>query len=454
MMDAQSDKPEDQAEEAPRTRKANGESSIYTGKNGNWHGWVTMGFKADGSLDRRHVERKKKEDVEQRVDELEKERESGKVLKPGRTPTVAQWMETYLDTIAIRKLSPRSYDDYWSKNRNWITPNIGKHRLDRLAPEHLDDLYAKMYRAKMAPSHVLKVHRVLSRALKIAVRRGKIGQNVADLVDPPSVEPLDQDSLSQVEAKKVLGAVTDRRNGARWSVGLAAGLRQGEALGLRWEYVDLKTGDIRVWWQIQRNRWRHGCADPHACGARLHRTLCSKQCKKHKNPKRCVLREKGHPKPCPPACVGHAVSCPERTGGGMVFRRPKGKDKRTVTLPMELVAILCEHKIKQDAERAALGTDWADLDLVFCQPNGQPIDPRADWEEWGEVLKAAGVRYVRVHDGRHTAGTLLAEQGVHVRTIQEILGHADLRTTQGYVHVGNALVRAAAKQMGGALWGD
>jgi site-specific recombinase XerD len=55
-----------------------------------------------------------------------------------------------------------------------------------------------------------------------------------------------------------------------------------------------------------------------------------------------------------------------------------------------------------------------------------------------------------VHDGRHTAGTLLAEQGMHVRTIQQILGHADLRTTQGYVHVGDQIVRDA-KRMGGAL---
>jgi integrase len=312
-----------------------------------------------------------------------------------------------------------------------------------------------MYRAKLAPSHVLKVHRILSRALKIAVRRSKIKQNAADLVDPPSVEPLDQDNLNQEEAKKALSAAEGRRNGARWSVGLAVGLRQGEALGLRWSYVDLETGDVRVWWQLQRNKWQHGCDDPHTCGARLHRTSCAKQCKKAQNPRYCVSREKGHPKPCPPGCVGHAVSCPQRTGGGMVFRRPKGKDKRTVTLPMPLVTKLRKHKVEQDAEREKAGAeDWTDLDLVFCQPNGQPVDPREDWEEWGRLLKSAGVRYVRLHDGRHTAGTLLAALGVHVRTIQAILGHADLRTTQGYVHVGDALVRDAAKQMGGALWDE
>jgi site-specific recombinase XerD len=125
-----------------------------------------------------------------------------------------------------------------------------------------------------------------------------------------------------------------------------------------------------------------------------------------------------------------------------------------VTLPAPLVAVLRQHKIRQDTERQAAGELWDEHGLVFCQSNGRPIDPREDWEEWGEVLKAAGVRYVRVHDGRHTAGTLLAEQGVHVRTIQQILGHTDVRTTQGYVHVGDAMVRDAAKQMGGALWDE
>jgi integrase len=231
-----------------------------------------------------------------------------------------------------------------------------------------------MYRAKLAPSHVLKVHRILSRALKIAVRRSKIKQNAADLVDPPSVEPLDQDNLNQEEAKKALSAAEGRRNGARWSVGLAVGLRQGEALGLRWSYVDLETGDVRVWWQLQRNKWQHGCDDPHTCGARLHRTSCAKQCKKAQNPRYCVSREKGHPKPCPPGCVGHAVSCPQRTGGGMVFRRPKGKDKRTVTLPMPLVTKLRKHKVEQDAEREKAGAeDWTDLDLVFVSPTASRL---------------------------------------------------------------------------------
>jgi integrase len=308
-----------------RTRKPNGRSSIFLGADGRWHGFVTMGVRPDGSPDRRHVKRKNEKSATDAVRELEKQRDAGRVRRPGRAPTVEEWMATYLDTIAVQRIAPRTHDDYWSKTRNWIIPHLGQHRLDRLDAEHLDTMYAAMFRKGLAASHVLKVHRILSRALKIAVRRGKISVNIAEMIDPPSSQSSDQESLTREEARRVLAAASELRNGVRWSVGLACGLRQGEALGLRWEFVDLETGDARIWWQIQRNTWRHGCDDPHACGARLHRfRRCPRNCKKHQT---C-------PVPCPKDCTRHASRCPQRQGGGMVFRRPKGKSRRVITLPL------------------------------------------------------------------------------------------------------------------------
>lgn len=440
--------------EGKRTRKANRESTVYLGSDGFWHGRIVMGYNSDGSVDRRHVMRKNEEDARKQLDKLTKERDSGAKTKPGRVPTVAQWMETYLDTIAVRTLARRSYDDYWSKTRNWIIPCVGKHRLDRLEPDHLDEMYAKMERAGKSQSHVLKVHRILSRALKVARRRRKIAVNVAELVDPPVVDEVERDDLSAEEAKKVLAAAESLRNGARWSVALAVGLRQGEALGLRWSCINLETGDVKVHWQLQRLVWRHGCDDPHACGQRLHRTECPANCKRHKNPAKCVRNKKGHPRPCPKGCTRHASSCPQRQGGGLVLRRPKGKSKREITLPKPLMALLRRHKIAQDAEREVAGEQWAEQDFVFTNPDGSPLDPREDWEDWGELTRRAGVREVRLHDGRHTAGTLLVEQGVHIRVVQRILGHSDVRTTQGYAHAGDAMVRDAAERMGSALWDD
>jgi len=63
------------------------------------------------------------------------------------------------------------------------------------------------------------------------------------------------------------------------------------------------------------------------------------------------------------------------------------------------------------------------------------------------------VRDVRVHDGRHTAATLLIEYGVDVRVVMAALGHSDLRVTMRYAHASNPLLSDAAARMGQGLWG-
>lgn len=96
---------------------------------------------------------------------------------------------------------------------------------------------------------------------------------------------------------------------------------------------------------------------------------------------------------------------------------------------------------------------WQDNDLVFAQVNGRAIERKSDWRAWKVVLNEAGVREVRLHDGRHTAATLLLSAGVHPRVIMEVLGHAQMRTTTDtYSHVMPALGRDAADRMGAALW--
>ncbi|MFD6415844.1 tyrosine-type recombinase/integrase [Streptomyces sp. NPDC060194] len=431
------------------TRKANMESSIYLGSDGWWHGRVTMGVKNDGSPDRRHRRARTKTEVRRKVKELEKLRDEGRAPKAGRVPTVAEWMSTYLTTIASLKLKPRSLDDYWSKTRNDIIPGVGGHRLNKLQPEHLEAMYAAMLREGHAPSHVLKVHRILSRALKIAHRRRMIVENVATLVDPPSVDETEANPFTQEEAKAFLRAAAKRPTFMRWIVGVGMGFRQGECLGLRWSYVDLEAELFHPRWQLQRLTWRHGCADPHACGTRLHRFgACKPNCRVHGAYKR------GCPKPCPKTCTSHASACPERKGGGLVFTRPKTKKSQNpVPIPPPFVPHLREHKVRQDAARAAAGDRWEDCGAVFTRPDGRPIDPRADWEEFKELLEEAGISDRRLYDGsRHTAGTILNELGVDMVTIMEILRHTQISQTKRYVKGRSTLSKDAMQRMGDAFF--
>src|ERR1700712_6131480 len=76
-------------------RAANGESTIFKGADGRWHGYVSVGYKLNGRLDRRHVSSMKRPDVVEKVRELERKRDSGTVTETS-TPTVAAWLENWL----------------------------------------------------------------------------------------------------------------------------------------------------------------------------------------------------------------------------------------------------------------------------------------------------------------------------------------------------------------------
>ncbi len=449
------------------SRASNLRSSIYLGADGRWHGYVTVGMRDDGSPDRRHRTAVTEIEVTRKVQELERKRDQGSAGKPGRPITVADWFDTWLTTIAPRTVSQSTIDStYEPKVRQWIIPQLGQHRLDRLQPEHVDLFYTKLAAQGLKPNTIVQMHRIISRALKIAWKRGKVTVNVAAMVDAPIGEEVDIEPLTSEEARRILAVAAARRNGARWSVAFSVGIRQSEAIGLRWQFVDLDAGTIEVGWQLKRARFRHGCDDPAHCAAERHRRPCPKRCAKHKHrpdcPKGCVARGHRCPtvkRPCPPGCVGHSRECPERTGGGWHFSRRKGvkpgrgQAKLVLALPAPLITQLRAYRRHQAAERLAAGPAWEDWDLVFCTPIGMPIDSRDDRVEWHDLLFQAQVRPARVHDARHTAATLLLEQGIDIRVVQQILGHSQLSQTERYTHVTRALSQHAADRMSDALWG-
>lgn len=397
------------------------------GKDGLWHLWVTVGTKPNGRPDQRHIKRKDQDDAEDAAQELlDTVRTTGVAPAPGRKPTVNSWLETYFVDIAPRRISPNTLYGFRSKMKLYVAPVIGPRRLDRLKPEDLDRIYTTMQRQGLADSTIRQTHRILARALKIAHRRGLMTWAVSEMIDAPTAKPVEMQSLTEAAAVAILGATAGRRNAARWSVGLALGLRQGEVLGLRWPYVDLDVGEMRVWWQLQRRPFEHGCSDgPPACG-----------------------RKRGGN--CPQRRL------PLRSGeihlsGGLILKEPKGKGKRTIPIPPELVAQLRAHREVQTFERQFIGAGYAGHDLAFAQLDGEPVDPSSDWEEWKALLKLAGVPDARVHDGRHTAATLLLAQGVRLEVVQELLGHSSIAVTRGYTHVASAMAKEGVEALGKRL---
>jgi integrase len=110
----------------------------------------------------------------------------------------------------------------------------------------------------------------------------------------------------------------------------------------------------------------------------------------------------------------------------------------------ETLVALKAHKIQQNADRLAMGNKWEDNDLVFTNSIGKPIDCKTDYRQWHRALANSGLSIKRLHDARHTAATLLFDQGLDIEVIRRFMGHSSvLLTPKTYVH-------HSARQMQGA----
>lgn len=399
-------------------RRGTGEGSIYRDDR-SWRGVVVIGWTPEGKPIRKYVRGQTRKIVADKVRDLQAGRDAG-TLAAGRVPTVGEWLEHWLSVIAPERIRPSTARGYGTYVRQYLVPLLGRHRLDKLRPEHLETAWADLAGRGLSPATVRQAHRILSRALTVAVRRGHLPRNPATLIDGPSVVRAEVPSFSPAQARALMQATNGDRLATRWSAGLALGLRQGEALGLAWDAVDLDEGTLTVRRALQRQTWRHGCDEE--CGRK------------------------------------RAAECPARAGGGLVVVEPKSlTSRRTIAMPEELTAALRVRRAEGRRERLAAGDRWRGGgvfgDLVWAQTDGAPIDPRADWQAWRALCDRAGVPRLRLHDARHTAATLLLVQGIPGRVVQGVLGHSSIQLTLGtYSHVVPELAHEAAAAMSRALW--
>ena len=430
---------------ARRSRAANGRSSIYLGGDGAWHGRVTLGVRDDGRPDRRHVQAKTRADVTAKVKALEMQRDEGTVTKPGQSWTVTNWLLHWLENIARPSVRYKTYIGYRTAVHKHLIPGVGAHRLHRLEPEHLEKLYARMQAGGLKAATAHQVHRTARAAFGEAVKRRRIKVNPAALAKPPRVDEEEVEPFEAEEIDRLVNTLLGRRNGTRYVIALALGLRQGEALGLKWARLDEEAKSLSVRKALQRHSWEHGCDNPHACGARHHKMKpCKKGCKRH---------QRACPPACPPGCTSHARWCPQRRGGGLVEVDVKSTaGRREIGLPDELLALLVEHRKVQDQEREHAGSEWHEGGWVFAQPNGKPIDPRRDLAEWKAILADAEVREARLHDARHTAATVLLLLGVPDRAVMDVMGWSSVAMLKRYQHVTARLRRSIADRLNEFFW--
>lgn len=385
------------SETAAATRKrtaANGEGGLREVKPGQWQARYTD---ADGR--RRSVYGKTRKEAADKLREALAARESGQPLPTGRQ-TVAAYLDEWLEQTAKPRVRPATYRSYAERVRLYLKPQLGRVRLRDLTALHVQRMVGEMGKRTSARTgrplsarSIGMTLTVLHTALADALAFRLVSHNAAEAVRAPSATRRRPDALTVADARRLLDAFAADRYRALVTVALSLGLRQGEALGLRWADVDLDARTLTVRHQIQR------------------------------------------------------------VDGQYVFTPPKSdSSRRVVVLPSAIVEELRAHRARQNEDRLAAGPAWSALDLVFCREDGGPLNGTAVTKRFQKVLDRAGLPAMTFHHLRHGCATLLLAQGVPLRVVQDQLGHSQISLTANtYAHVAPELRADVADRMDAVL---
>lgn len=284
------------------------------------------------------------------------------------TLTVAQILDEWIARdLAGRDLAPQTVELHrWSADR--IRTVIGKKPAAKLTVRNVDDMLDQLAADGLSRSSMLKLRGTLSQALRFAVRRGELPRNVAaDATIPPSApRTAPRRSLTPDEARTLLGALRDERNGLLFALSLRLGLRPGEAAGLHWSDIGDDAVNVTRGVQLAKNR----------------------------------------------ATVADDL----KTSAA----------KRTIEMPAGMTEWFADHRKAQLAERIA-APSWADDRLVFASPTGNVLSPPNVRRQLADICARSEVPAIKPNELRHSCASLLSDLGVPNESIADLLGHTTTR---------------------------
>jgi integrase len=160
--------------------------------------------------------------------------------------TVGAFVERWLEDSVRGAVRQSTYQRDESLCRVHLVARLGKKKLKTLNAADVQRFYRVKLDSGLSSATVHKLHVILHKALKQAVRWELAPRNVADDVDAPSIHKEEVSPLTRKEARRLLYTAKCDRLEALYIVAVQSGLRQGELLALRWEDVDLEARTLQV----------------------------------------------------------------------------------------------------------------------------------------------------------------------------------------------------------------
>lgn len=369
------------------TRRGNREGTYWRRPNGGWSYRVMV--------EGRRVTTHGKTKSEAKAKAVEKVKTLGSLRSALTVEGLLQnWAEkgaTAFTSGAVKfdGLAPTTFDQYRYLLGAHVVPVLGSTRVDALTKRRAVEA---MNAVTGSASTRRSTYAAMVKVMEYARRQGIVGANVMREVDRPEQPAAKSRDITTDEALRILSAA----QGHRWEVavwlGLGAGFRRGEILGLRWADVDLEAG------------------------------------------------------------TAHVLGNLTRSSAGLRRGDPKTKrGKRIVPLPDEVVGALRAHRLRQLQEQMAAPM-WQDSGHVLTNEVGGPGEPRKLSRVWSSWARKAKVEDRGTHVGRHfAASTLLASGMASVADVAAMLGHDPSVLLNTYAVAAAKGQRAASDVLGATL---
>jgi integrase len=334
-----------------------------------------------------------------REDVLRQIRAAKRLMEQGMAPDenrqlLKDYLEEWLETVVKPTWEPSTYVSHANKLRCQIVPMLGDIRLGQLSPAHIQAALAELVK-HYAASTVNTTRGILGAALEDAVRQRRMAYNPVPLTKSPRPPKRPWRALSEEEALRFVTNVRGDRLEGLYLLAIAYGLRRGEILALRWRDVDFAGGLLHITGGMARG-------------------------------------EKG-------------------------LERRSTKTHKEKRLPLlEPIAEALRRRQQAQVAELLLAPKAVDSGYVFTSATtGKVLSPDTLRLRWREVAGRTGILPMRFHDLRHSTATLLLSWGVPLKIVQEILGHASIKTTGDvYAHLLPGVMAGSLGPMTRLLGGD
>jgi len=369
--------------------RGNGTGSVYQEKNGRWIAALTLTPDASGKRRVKRKVAKSKSLANKALTDLIVEH-SKRTLTIRSNETVAEFSERWLNEILpLRGLKPSTLSNYQQMIHYYIQPNLGTKRLSDLKSQHVLNLVNALKERGLSTNTTRRARSILHNMLETAVEEDLLPKNpvvrTSFIKKTVGEETRVQKSYSTAEVNTALEILKGSAYEGPFRLMVCLGLRVGEVIALRWDQVEIE----------ERQLW--------------------------------IIRTEAHIA----KLLGDDSWTVERVEG-----TTKSNRKRMLHLTSDQADFLQRHRKAQGRSKFKNGEDWNPQGHVFVTENGTPYAANNIRSGLKRILTKNGLRWIRLHDLRHTAGFLAVEAGVGIEDVQDMLGHASIQITKD-VYVGH-----------------